>query len=78
MMQIKKQEAQYLIFSCSQSAFSRGGQTLFIDFNVHLGIPSYLKNVPAIGSGGNYALSSARALVRHSSLSALDIVKERS
>ncbi len=49
-----KQEAQYLIFSCSQSAFSRGGQTLFIDFNVHLGIPSYFKNVPAIGSGGKY------------------------
>ena len=51
-----KQEAQYIIFSCSQNAFSRGGQTLFIDFNVHLGIPSYLKNVPAIGSGGKYML----------------------
>ena len=49
-----RQEAQYLIFSCSQSAFSRGGQTLFIDFNIHLGVPSYLKNVPAIGSGGKY------------------------
>jgi len=49
-----KQEAQYLIFSCSQSAFSRGGQTLFIDFNIHLGVPSYLKDVPAIGSGGRY------------------------
>jgi len=40
-----KQEAQYLIFSCSQNAFSRGGQTLFIDFNIHLGIPAYLKDV---------------------------------
>jgi len=30
----------------------------------------------AIGSGGNYALSSARALVRHSSLSAYEIVEE--
>lgn len=49
-----KQEAQYLIFSCSQSAFSRGGQTLFIDFNVHMGVPSYMKNVPAIGPGGKY------------------------
>ncbi len=49
-----KQEAQYLIYSCSQNAFSRGGQTLFIDFNVHLGIPSYLKDVPAIGPGGKY------------------------
>lgn len=51
-----KQEAQYLIFSCSQNAFSRGGQTLFIDFNVHLGIPSYLKETPAIGAGGKYML----------------------
>ena len=51
-----KQEAQYLIFSCSQNAFSRGGQTLFIDFNVHLGIPSYLKETPAIGRGGKYML----------------------
>lgn len=49
-----KQEAQYLIFSCSQNAFSRGGQTLFIDFNVHLGIPDYLKKVPAIGPKGKY------------------------
>jgi len=30
----------------------------------------------AIGSGGNYALSAAKALVQHSSLSASDIVKE--
>ncbi|MBD3310270.1 anaerobic ribonucleoside-triphosphate reductase [Candidatus Woesearchaeota archaeon] len=51
-----KQEAQYLIFSCSQNAFSRGGQTLFIDFNIHLGIPSYLKQVPAIGPKGKYML----------------------
>lgn len=49
-----KQEAQYLIFSGSQNAFSRGGQTLFLDFNIHLGVPDYLKNVPAIGSGGTY------------------------
>ena len=48
------QEAQHLIFSCSQSAFSRGGQTLFLDFNVHTGVPSYLKNIEAIGPGGRY------------------------
>ena len=30
----------------------------------------------AIGSGGNYALASARALARYSTLSALEIVKE--
>ncbi|NHJ48213.1 MAG: transcriptional regulator NrdR, partial [Asgard group archaeon] len=49
-----KQEAQRLIYSCSQNAFSRGGQTLFVDFNIHLGIPNYLKDVPAIGPGGDY------------------------
>ncbi len=51
-----KQEMQYLIFSCSQNAFSRGGQTVFIDFNVHLGVPSYMKNIPAIGPKGKYML----------------------
>lgn len=30
----------------------------------------------AIGSGGNYALSAARGLVKHSTLNAEDIVKE--
>ena len=49
-----RQEAQNLIFSCAQNAFSRGAQTLFIDFNVHLGVPGYLKNIPAIGPGGKY------------------------
>jgi len=49
-----QQEAQHLIFSSSQNAFSRGGQTLFLDFNVHTGVPRYLKDVPAIGPGGKY------------------------
>ncbi len=49
-----KQEAQHLIFSSSQNAFSRGGQTLFLDFNVHTGVPQYLRDVPAIGPGGQY------------------------
>ncbi len=47
-----KQEAQHLIFSGSQNAFSRGGQTLFLDFNIHTGVPGYLKNNAAIGPGG--------------------------
>jgi len=51
-----KQVAQELIFNGSQNAFSRGGQTLFLDFNIHTGVPSYLKLVPAIGPGGNYQL----------------------
>ncbi len=49
-----RQEAQHLIFSSSQNAFSRGGQTLFLDFNIHTGIPGYLKKVRAIGPGGKY------------------------
>jgi ribonucleoside-triphosphate reductase len=49
-----KQEAQYLIFSASQNAFSRGSQSLFIDFNVHTGVPNYLKNIPAVGPKGEY------------------------
>ena len=28
--------------------------TLFIDFNIHTGIPGYLKNIKAIGPGGKY------------------------
>ena len=48
------QEAQHLVFSGSQSAFSRGGQTLFLDFNIHSGVPRYLWDVPAIGPGGQY------------------------
>lgn len=48
------QVAQELVFNGSQNAFSRGGQTLFLDFNVHSGVPSYLKDVPAIGPGGKY------------------------
>ena len=51
-----KQVAQELIFNGSQNAFSRGGQTLFLDFNIHTGVPSYLKPVPAIGPGGHYQL----------------------
>ncbi|MGI6681025.1 MAG: anaerobic ribonucleoside-triphosphate reductase [Bdellovibrionota bacterium] len=51
-----KQTAQELVFNGSQNAFSRGGQTLFLDFNVHTGIPEYMKKVPAIGAGGKYML----------------------
>ncbi|MFO7898447.1 MAG: anaerobic ribonucleoside-triphosphate reductase [Planctomycetota bacterium] len=47
-----RQEAQHLIFSGSQNAFSRGGQTLFLDFNVHTGVPGYMRNIEAIGPGG--------------------------
>lgn len=54
-----KQVAQELIFNGSQNAFSRGGQTLFLDFNIHSGVPSYLIDVPAVGPGGSYMLRRA-------------------
>ncbi len=60
-----KQEAQYLIYSCAQNAFSRGGQTLFIDFNIHTGIPAHLKVVPAIGPGGNYMLKKSDGTIEY-------------
>lgn len=53
------QIAQELIFNGSQNAFSRGSQTIFTDFNLHTGIPSYLKNVPAICPGGKYMFRTA-------------------
>ncbi|MEA1997024.1 MAG: anaerobic ribonucleoside-triphosphate reductase, partial [Gemmatimonadota bacterium] len=51
-----KQIAQELIFNGSQNAFSRGGQTLFLDFNIHSGVPRYMADVPAVGPGGHYML----------------------
>ena len=58
-----KQIAQYLIFSGSQMAFSRGGQTLFLDFNIHTGTPKHLRYNPAIGPGGKYHLRKNGKLV---------------
>ncbi|MDD2239238.1 MAG: anaerobic ribonucleoside-triphosphate reductase [Kiritimatiellae bacterium] len=53
------QIAQGLIFGAAQNAFSRGGQTIFLDFNIHTGVPSYLKSVPAVGPCGRYMLRRA-------------------
>ncbi|MFC1544950.1 anaerobic ribonucleoside-triphosphate reductase [Gemmatimonadota bacterium] len=52
-----KQIAQELVFNGSQNAFSRGGQTLFLDYNIHSGVPRYLASVPAVGPGGKYMLA---------------------
>jgi len=52
----REQIAQNLIFASSQNAFSRGGQTLFIDFNIHLNVPHYFRNVPAVGPKGKYMI----------------------
>ena len=53
------QRAQELIFNGSQNAFARGGQTIFLDFNIHSGVPEYLKKVPAVGKGGRYMLQNS-------------------
>ncbi len=58
-----KQVAQELIFNGSQNAFSRGGQTLFLDFNIHSGVPRALQRTPAIGPGGRYLLRRADGAV---------------
>ena len=59
-----KQIAQGLIFGGAQNAFSRGGQTIFMDFNIHTGVPSYLRSVPAVGPAGRYMLRMADGSVR--------------
>ena len=58
-----RQVAQGLIFGGAQNAFSRGGQTIFLDFNIHTGVPGYLKAVPAVGSCGRYMLRRADGTV---------------
>lgn len=46
-----EQQAQKLLYQGSQNAFSRGGQTLFLDFNVHVGVPKHLKDTLIILDG---------------------------
>lgn len=38
--------------------------TLFIDVNVHSGVPGYLRSVPAIGRGGQYMFQLAGSCIR--------------
>lgn len=45
------QRAQKMIYNGSQNAFSRGCQTLFLDFNIHAGVPGHLKDTPIILDG---------------------------
>ena len=52
------QIAQEFVFNCSQNAFSKGSQSLFIDANTCSGIPYALKDTPAIGPGGKYMAKS--------------------
>ncbi len=59
-----EQVAQNLIYSLSQNAFSRGGQTLFLDTNVHTGVPEYLRDALAIGPSGDYILQKSGERIR--------------
>ena len=59
-----RQVAQGLIFGAAQNAFSRGGQTIFLDFNIHSGVPGYLKSVPAVGPAGRYMLRASDGTIR--------------
>lgn len=51
-----QQRGQEAIYAASQNAFSRGGQTLFIDFNIHTGVPGYMKDTLAVLPGGKYGI----------------------
>ncbi|PCJ60558.1 MAG: hypothetical protein COA79_08275 [Planctomycetota bacterium] len=46
------QEAQNLIYITSQNAFSQGGKSLPIEFNIYSYTPNHLKNKKALGPGG--------------------------
>ncbi|MBI2191033.1 MAG: anaerobic ribonucleoside-triphosphate reductase [Planctomycetes bacterium] len=46
------QEAQRILFDGAQHAFSRGGQTLFVDLNIYPDVPGILRPLEAIGPGG--------------------------
>ncbi len=63
MDQFLEQSAQRLIFNGSQNAFSRGGQTLFLDFNIHADVPKHLRETPIILDGKYQLRTQAGALV---------------
>jgi anaerobic ribonucleoside-triphosphate reductase len=56
------QVAQEFIFRGSQNAFARGGQTLFLDFNIHTSVPKHLRNTPVILDGA-YQLRTRQGLI---------------
>ncbi len=49
-----EQIAQMLVFEFSQLAVSRGGQAIFTEIGVNWEIPRHLRDVPAIGPGGEF------------------------
>ncbi|MDR0390403.1 MAG: ATP-dependent protease subunit HslV [Planctomycetaceae bacterium] len=63
---LRKLEAMMIVVDASS--------TLLLSGNGDVIIPS--DGILAIGSGGNYAMSAAKALVKHTNLSATEIVRE--
>ncbi len=49
-----EQIAQMLVFEFSQLAVSRGGQAIFTEIGITWEIPRHLRDVPAIGPGGEF------------------------
>ena len=49
-----EQIAQMLVFEFSQLAVSRGGQAIFTEIGICWEIPRHLRDVPAIGPGGEF------------------------
>jgi ribonucleoside-triphosphate reductase (formate) len=49
-----RQFAQMLIYDFSQLTSARGGQSMFTDIHLHWDIPGYLRDVQAIGPGGEF------------------------
>ena len=47
-----KQFAQMLIYEFSQLTSARGGQSMFTDIHLYWDIPEHLRNIPALGPGG--------------------------
>lgn len=47
-----EQAAQEFIYELNQSYVARGGQVVFSNLGFDIGVPEWLKNVPAIGPGG--------------------------
>jgi ribonucleoside-triphosphate reductase (formate) len=47
-----RQFAQMLIYEFSQLTSARGGQSMFTDIHLYWEVPGHLRNVPAIGPGG--------------------------
>ena len=49
-----RQIAQSVIFNFSQSAFSKGGQVLFLDLNLDITVPKFLRETKAVGPNAKY------------------------